>query len=41
MKFYYIRKEYLEYLRQIDNRIMLEKEAYDSNFKFALGVVLT
>lgn len=40
MKFYYIRKEYLEYLRQIDNRIMLEKEAYDSNFKFALGVVL-
>lgn len=38
MKFYYIKKEYL---RQIDNRIMLEKEAYDSNFKFALGVVLT
>lgn len=40
MKFYYIRKEYLEYLRKIDNRVMLEKEAYDSNFKFALGVVL-
>ena len=40
MKIYDINEEYLDFLRKVEDKIMLSKNNYKSNKKFAVGIVL-